>query len=107
MGRVAAGRSRNTLRTLHEKQEVTGGVATFRTWKSLASLHRLQKRGSSRCSTVSLPNIVTTLHMICGGTHRDGSVRKNITWLSGARPQDVSVSHHLNTMWMLYDSQFP
>lgn len=69
---------------------------TFRTWKSLASLHRLQKRGSSRCSTVSLPNIVTTLHMICRGKHTQGaSVRENITWLSGARPQDMSLSHHL------------
>lgn len=53
-----------------------GGVGTFRTWKSRASLHRLQKRGSSRCSTVSLPNIVTTLHMICRGKHMDTSMRE-------------------------------
>lgn len=30
---------------------------------------------------------------------------KNITWLSGARPQDMSLSHHLNTMRTLYDFQ--
>lgn len=47
------------------------GVLTLRTWKSLASLHRSQNLGSNRCSTVSLLNMVTTLHMICG---------RNILW---------------------------
>lgn len=44
---------------------------TLRTWKSLASLHRSQNLGSSRCSTVSLLNMVTTLHMICWKKYRD------------------------------------
>lgn len=55
-----------------EDVKVVLGDVTFRTWKSLASLHRSQKRGRSRCSTVSLLSMVTTLHMICRRKHMEG-----------------------------------
>lgn len=51
--------------------QVGSEAFTLRTWKSLASLHRSQKRGSNRCSTVSLLNMVTTLHMICRRRHME------------------------------------
>lgn len=68
-------------------------VLTLRTWKSLASLHRSQNLGSNRCSTVSLLNIVTTLHMICWKkyTEIDGGEVSSVYIHQHAKPLQISI----------------
>lgn len=68
-------------------------VLTLRTWKSLASLHRSQNLGSNRCSTVSLLNMVTTLHIICWKkyTQFDGSEVSSVYIHQQAKPLQISI----------------